>query len=85
MSTLSNTDIDFQTDEAKEAFDRNQVLSIIHNTPLPSYSIWEDTDIHKESKKTRLTWWNEQLIYPGTLSSNKSLIDTINFWINKHK
>ena len=39
-----------------EANDRNAVLSGQYNK-IPSYALWRDYDIEKETKEERIVWW----------------------------
>ena len=40
-----------------ESYDRNTVLEKIHNTKLPSYALWGEYDIEKESNTIKQNWW----------------------------
>ena len=42
-----------------ESYDRNTVLEKIHKTKLPSYALWSEYDIEKESNTTNQNWWKE--------------------------
>jgi len=44
---------------SNESYDRNYVMEIIHNIKLPSYALWGENDIVKESVQIRLKWWKE--------------------------
>ena len=39
-----------------EATDRNLVLTLSHGH-IPSYALWYDEDVQKETNKQRLQWW----------------------------
>lgn len=43
-----------------EAMDRNAVLSSCHGS-IPSYALWRDIDIEKESIDTRIAWWQNYI------------------------
>ena len=44
-----------------EALMRTQILMFIHNTKLPSYCIWTDEDINKETTDQRMDWWRNMI------------------------
>ena len=39
-----------------EANDRNAILTSRHKR-IPSYALWRDIDIEKETIDTRISWW----------------------------
>lgn len=59
----------------EEANARNYILTIQHKR-LPSYCLWMDIDIKKETIKNRLNWW--KTIEKG----NKEKNEVISKWIN---
>ena len=39
-----------------ESWDRNDVLKFYHNK-IPSYALWDEISIGRESVDTRIKWW----------------------------
>ena len=69
-----------------EAFDRNHSLELIHNTRLPSYALWRDDDVVKETQAIKLAWWKDILKEYETNKSNKDFVyRTILKWINYYE
>ena len=65
-----------------EAFERNHSLELIHNTRLPSYALWEDRDVDKETHAVKLTWWKDvQKEYETNKCKNEEVYNTILKWI----
>ena len=61
-NTLNTNDIrneDATLPNSIEAFDRNHILELIHNTHIPSYAQWEAPDVRKETIREKLHWWND--------------------------
>ena len=57
----------------KEATDRNAILIEKHGK-IPSYGLWMENDIRKESLYSRLDWWKDLLFKNHELAT---------FWIDK--
>ena len=69
-----------------EAYDRNHSLEIIHSTKLPSYALWGNSDISKESNQIRLNWWEEvEKEYDSNECSDKSIYQKILYWIGYYE
>ena len=67
---------------SNEAFDRNQTLQIIHNTKLPSYSLWDIDSIEEASFNTNAIWWKQiKKLYHKNKLTNKDTEKTILKWI----
>lgn len=58
-----------------EAECRNSILYLNHGK-IPSYSLWTDQDIEKESIETRLDWWTY-----FENSKNDQIKSTVSYWI----
>ena len=63
----------------EESYHRNYVLQSIHNTILPSYCLWDNVSIKKETIDIRLNWWTEIL---ESSHNDKDIINISNYWIN---
>ena len=61
----------------KEAFDRNKIIKIDHNTTIPTIALWGEYHIEQETKEERINWWNEFKNHP-----NQYIQNTAVFWIN---
>jgi len=61
-----------------ESMDRNAVLSSCHG-PIPSYALWRDIDIQKESLDTRIAWWKNYIDHKVLIVSSiaSSWIDVL--------
>jgi hypothetical protein len=70
FQTTSNTPV-LKT----EAESRNSILDSNHGK-IPSYSLWTDQDIEKESIETRLDWWTY-----FEKSKNDQIKSTVSYWI----
>ena len=69
-----------------EAFDRNHSLELIHNTRLPSYALWGDDDVIRETQAIRLTWWKDVVKeYETNKCKNDEVYRTILKWINYYE
>ena len=69
-----------------EAFDRNHSLELIHNTRLPSYALWGDDDVGKETQSIKLTWWKDVgKEYETNKCKNDEVYRTILKWINYYE
>ncbi len=61
----------------KEAFDRNKIIRIEHDTTIPSYAAWIPYDIEQETKEERINWWIQYENHPNQYIQNTAI-----FWIN---
>lgn len=69
-----------------ESYDRNTVLEKIHNTKLPSYALWDEDDIGKESYKTKQDWWKEvEKEYLDNSCNDNSVYGIIVKWLAYYK
>lgn len=59
-----------------ESMDRNAVLSSCHGK-IPSYALWRDIDIEKESLDTRIVWWQNYIDHKVLIVSSIA-----NSWID---
>lgn len=57
----------------KEAEDRNALLVLRHGK-IPSYGLWMESDIKKESLVKRISWWKDSPMPNHELTL---------FWLNK--
>jgi len=57
----------------KEADDRNAILILKHGK-IPSYGLWMENDIRKESLNVRLDWWKDSPVKNHELTT---------FWLDK--
>ncbi len=51
--------MDFQTYVNIEVEERNNILLEQLNGRLPSYCVWTDEDVERETFETRKKWWEE--------------------------
>ena len=56
----------------EEATARNIVLHIAHDR-IPSYAIWEPSDIEKETIDFRIEWWKKLLTHENDIIVNMAL------------
>ena len=67
---------------SNEAFDRNQTLQTIHNTKLPSYSLWDNDSIEDTLFSMNGNWWKAiHQIYLKKKIADKPTTQTILKWI----
>tara|TARA_B100001093_G_scaffold179662_1_gene172270 strand:- start:486 stop:725 length:240 start_codon:yes stop_codon:yes gene_type:complete len=59
----------------QEAQDRNSILIGKYNK-IPSYALWIDYDIEKESLEKRIAWWENYINSDNELFKNTAL-----FWL----
>ena len=59
----------------KEADDRNSILIGKYNK-IPSYALWRDIDIQRETLSQRRNWWNGYCNAQNKLFSN-----TVKYWL----
>ena len=52
-----STQREYISDYEKEADDRNSILIGKYNK-IPSYALWRDIDIQRETLDQRRNWWN---------------------------
>tara|TARA_B110000879_G_C10877696_1_gene395478 strand:- start:251 stop:535 length:285 start_codon:yes stop_codon:yes gene_type:complete len=65
-----------------EAYDRNNVLTRIHNVKLPSYCVWDQDSIADTSDNINFEWW---ISIEKTFLNKKISNDVIKNIINKWK
>ena len=69
-----------------ESYDRNTALEKIHKTNLPSYALWSEYDIEKESNTTNQNWWKEiKKEYLDNKCKDTLVYDSIVKWLVYYK
>lgn len=69
-----------------EAFDRNFVLETIHNTKLPSISVWDVDSIYDYSPHANLQWWVDiNKVYLNKKKKNSDIQKIIYEWRNYYE
>ena len=69
---MSESEIDRYTIFEKEAQDRNSILIGKYNK-IPSYALWTEYDIEKESIESRKKWWQNYKTSKNSLFKNTAL------------
>ena len=66
----------------EEANDRNYILTIQHKR-IPSYCLWMNIDIKKQTVKDRLDWWKS--LEKGNREKNEVIVKWINYFKNNNE
>ena len=65
-----------------ESVDRNFILQMVHNTKLPSYSVWTEDDIYYKSFPENKQWWVKMSsICEQKELTDENILETIKKWI----
>ena len=69
-----------------ESYYRNNVLETIHKTKLPSYALWSEDDIVKQSYRIKQNWWKDiEQEYRDNDCNNNLLYGIIMKWRGYYK